>query len=147
EGFKNSALRYFSNYISEDRDNEANSIFRRTVLKRSQKNTDILYNELLSWFFIQQKEFDKAFTQEKAIFRRSENKNLDGITNLANIAIGEEDYKNAREIVEYLIENAFSEGIRLHAHQVLMEIEVLTARPNQFPEIEKKFQNLFQEFG
>src|SRR5690554_7544450 len=72
--FKSSAQRYFSQYITEDPSNEANVIFRRTVLQRSQKTPDIIYNELLSWVFIQQKEFDKAFAQEKAIFRRSDDR-------------------------------------------------------------------------
>lgn len=145
--FKTSAQRYFSNYISEDPENEANTIFRRSVLRRSQKDPDILYNELLSWFFIQQKEFEKAFTQEKAIFRRSETNDLNGIVNLANIAINEKSYETAREIVEFLIEKSFTQEMRLQANQVLMEIEVLTAKPKAYPAIEKKFENLFQEFG
>ena len=54
--FKGSAQRYFSLYITEDPNNEANLQLKKALLQRSQQNPDILYNELLSWLFIQQKE-------------------------------------------------------------------------------------------
>jgi len=145
--FKSSAQRYFSQYITEDPSNEANVIFRRTVLQRSQKTPDIIYNELLSWVFIQQKEFDKAFAQEKAIFRRSDNHNLNGIIGLANIAIGEEDFDIGRETVNYVIENALTNDARLQASQVLMEIEVITAKPKDYPKVEAMFEKLFETYG
>lgn len=145
--FKSSAQRYFSQYITEDPSNEANIIFRRTVLQRSQKSPDIIYNELLSWVFIQQKEFDKAFAQEKAIFRRSDDHNLNGIIGLANIAISEKDYEIGREIVNYVIENAFTKETRLQASQVLMEIEVITAKPKDYPKVELMFEKLVETYG
>src|SRR5690606_11897153 len=79
--FKSSAQRYFSQYITEDSNNEANQILRRILLQRSQQNPDVLYNELLSWLFIQQKEYKKAFVQEKAIYKRL-GADLRGITEL-----------------------------------------------------------------
>lgn len=145
--YKATAQRIFSRYISEEPSNEANEILRQSILKRSQENPDVLYNELLSWFFVQQHEFGKAFTQEKAIFRRSDDTNLNRMATLANIAISEEAYDSAREIIEYVIENALTSSSRLYASQVLMNIEVRTAKPKEFAGIEKKFENLFQEFG
>lgn len=145
--YKATAQRIFSRYISEDPGHEANEILRRSILKRSQENPDVVYNELLSWFFIQQHEFGKAFTQEKAIFRRSENKNLNGMVNLANIAMSGEAYDSAQEIIEFVIENSLTADVQLNAYQVLMNIQVISAKPKEFPAIEKKFESLFQEFG
>lgn len=145
--YKATAQRIFSRYISEEPTNEANEILRRSILKRSQENPDLLYNELLSWFFVQQHEFGKAFTQERAIFRRSEDKDLNGMVNLANIAISEEAFDDAREIIEFVIENSLTSNSRLNAYQVLMNISVLTAKPKEFPTIEKTFENLLEEFG
>lgn len=145
--YKATAQRIFSRYISEEPTNEANEILRRSILKRSQENPDLLYNELLSWFFVQQHEFGKAFTQERAIFRRSEDKDLNGMVNLANIAISEEAFDDAREIIEFVIENSLTSDSRLNAYQVLMNISVLTAKPKEFPTIEKTFENLLEEFG
>lgn len=144
--YKNTAQRYFSLYTSEDPTNEANSILRKILLQRSQENPDILYNELLSWLFIQQKEYKKAFTQEKAIYKRV-GEDLRGITQLAYIAIEDKDYEIGREIVNYIIESSVTPQSRLQGNQILMKLEVKTATAKQYPEIEKKFEKLLDEFG
>lgn len=144
--FKNTAQRYFSLYTTEDPTNDANSILRKLLLQRSQQNPDILYNELLSWLFIQQKEYKKAFTQEKAIYKRV-GQDLRGLTELAYIAIEDEDYGTGREIVNYIIETSFTPQARLQGNQILMQMEVKTAQATQYPDIEKKFEKLLDEFG
>ncbi len=144
--FKAVAQRYFSLYTTEDPANEANVILKKILLQRSQQNPDILYNDLLSWLFIQQKEYKKAFTQEKAIYKRI-GEDLSGITDLAYIAIADEDYDTGREIVNYIIDNSFTPQNRLQGNQILMKMEVKTAKPKDYPEVEKKFEKLLDEFG
>ena len=146
QGFKSTAQRYFSLFVNEDPTNEANVLLRKSLLQRSQQNPDILYNELLSWLFIQQKEYKKAFTQEKAIYRRSDN-DLQRLVDLSFIAIGDEDYESGREVINYVIENSFTAQNRLQGNQILMQMEVTTARPNDYSNIETKFENLLDEFG
>lgn len=146
KGFRSTVQRYFSLYINEDSTNEANTILRKTLLKRSQENPDTLYNELLSWLFIQQKEYKKAFTQEKAIYKRI-NENLSSIVDLAHIAIADKDYENGREIVNFVIENSYTLQNRLQAYQILMRMEVETATPKQYMQVEKNFEALLDEFG
>ncbi len=144
--FKGAAQRYFSLYTTEDPNNEANLLLKKTLLQRSQQNPDILYNELLSWLFIQQKEYKKAFTQEKAIYKRI-GEDLGGITELAYIAIADEDYETGREIVNFIIDNSFTPQNKLQGNQILMKMEVKTATPKEYAEVEKKFENLLDEFG
>lgn len=145
-GFKSMAQRYFSMYVTEDPNNEANVVLRKTLLQRSQQNPEILYNELLSWLFIQQKEYKKAFIQEKAIYKRND-ENLSSIVNLANITIADKDYENGREIINFVINNSFTLQNRLRANQILMTLEVETATPSEYAEVEKKFEALLDEFG
>jgi len=144
--FKAVAQRYFSLYTTEDPTNEANIILKKILLQRSQQNPDILYNDLLSWLFIQQKEYKKAFTQEKAIYKRI-GEDLNGITDLAYITIADEDYDTGREIVNYIIDNSFTPQNKLQGNQILMKMEVKTAKPKEYAEVEKKFENLLDEFG
>ncbi|MCB0465169.1 MAG: tetratricopeptide repeat protein [Aequorivita sp.] len=144
--FKAVAQRYFSLYTTEDPANEANIILKKILLQRSQQNPDILYNDLLSWLFIQQKEYKKAFTQEKAIYRRI-GEDLSGITDLAYIAIADEDYETGREIVNYIIDNSFTSQNKLQGNQILMKMEVKTAKPKEYADVEKKFEKLLDEFG
>ncbi len=146
KSFRSTAQRYFSLYVSEDPSNEANVILRKTLLKRSQENPDTLYNELLSWLFIQQKEYKKAFTQEKAIYKRID-EDLSSIVDLAYIAIADKDYVNGREIVNFVIDNSFTLQNRLQANQILMKMEVETATPKQYVDVEKKFDTLLADFG
>tara|TARA_R100000306_G_scaffold14034_1_gene16743 strand:+ start:22057 stop:23841 length:1785 start_codon:yes stop_codon:yes gene_type:complete len=144
--FKSSAKRNFSSFIKEDPTTEANTILRKVLLKRLQSNPDILYNDLLSWLFIQQKEFKKAFTQEKAIYKRT-GEDLSGIANLVLVTIAEEDYENATDIVNFIIENSYTPETKLQGHQYLMNIALKTATKKDYPEIEEKFETIFAEFG
>lgn len=144
--YKSISQRNFSLYVTEDPENEANIILRKTLLKKLQENPDVLYNELLSWLFIQQKDFKKAFTQEKAIYKRTE-EGLGGITDLALIAIAEEDYENATEIINFVIENSATPEAQLQGYQYLMKVKLASATAAEYPEIELQFQQLLAQYG
>ncbi|CAM4060730.1 tetratricopeptide repeat protein [Gillisia limnaea] len=139
-------VREFDRYIMEDASNPANSALRKLLLQRLQKNPLILYNEMLAWLFIQQKEFKKAFAQEKAIYRRGE-ENLQRIIQLTVISKSEGDLETAKEILEFIIAETPSENILLQARQLLLSMQVETAIPKDYTKIEKNFEALFQEFG
>ncbi|WP_037317798.1 tetratricopeptide repeat protein [Salegentibacter sp. Hel_I_6] len=140
------ANREFGKYISSDPSIEANTVFRRLLLTKLQQNPSLLYNEMLSWLFIQEQEFLKAFAQEKAIYRRSD-KSLQSILSLAVIAREAEDYDAATEIVNYVIEEAPSENIVLQASQFLLKIRLENEGDKAYAEVEEKYRALFEEFG
>lgn len=141
------AQRDFSSFISEDPLNEANVVLRKNLLRKSQESPDVLYNQLLSWLFIQQKEFKKAFTQEKAIYKRDEEQDLDRLVNLGLIAISEEAYDEATDIIEFYVEEASSPSVQLQGQQYLMKIALATATEKEYPVIEKRYESLISEFG
>ena len=146
-GYKGAAQQGFSQYITEDPTNEANILLRKILLQKSQENPDLLYNQLLSWLFVQQKEFKKAFTQEKAIYKRIDEEDLSGIIDIGIIAISEKDYENAREIFNFVIENSATSEAKLQGHQFLMKIALDTVTPKDYEKIEQEFEALFTEFG
>lgn len=141
-----SAQRNFSRYVTDDPQNEANDLLRKALLRRSQNNPDLFYNQLLSWLFVQQKQYDRAFIQEKAIFNRTF-ESLNEMMELALIALDDEAYEVSNEILSYIIENSTSERDRLQAFQYAMKIEAKTAKKENFAEVEKKYQNLIGLFG
>ena len=141
------AQQNFSLYISEDPTEEANILLRKALLQKLQKQPDILYNELLSWLFIQQKEYNKAFTQEKAIYKRMADNDMSGISDIAYFATNDDDDKNAILIVNFLIENASTPEEKIAGHQHLMKIKLKTASKKEYPKIEKSYEDLFSEFG
>lgn len=140
------AKRNFSQYVTEDPENEANSILRKTLLRKLQADPDLLYNELLSWLFIQQKEFKKAFVQERAIYMRNEQE-LTGIIDLALIAIAEQSYDDASEIVDFIIDKAPTPELALQGQQYRMKIKLETATAKEFATIEKEFELLLEGYG
>jgi tetratricopeptide (TPR) repeat protein len=140
------AKRNFSMYVSEDDQSEGNQALRKVLLRRLQSDPDILYNELLSWLFVQQGQFDRAFVQEKAIYKRTEEE-LYGLIDLALIAIEAKDYENAGEIVDFIIEKAPTPQARLQGEQYRMKILLATADKKDFPEVEKSFQELIEAYG
>ncbi|NND62502.1 MAG: tetratricopeptide repeat protein [Flavobacteriaceae bacterium] len=144
--YRPSAQRNFAYYINEDPNNEANVILRKILLKRLQGQPDILYNELLSWLFIQQKDFKKAFVQEKAIYKRS-NEDVSGILDLMLISIEEESYSDAKEIVNFVIENSNTPEEKLEGYQYLMNIKLKLASPSDYAEIEEEYIQLLEEYG
>ena len=139
-------IREFERYILEDALNPANVVLKKLLIQRLQQNQDLHYNELLGWLFVQQKEFDKAFAQEKAIYRRN-NQDLQRIIQLTVITRAGGDIKTAKEILSFIIEEVPSENILLQAKQLLLGMKIDTAKQSDYGEIEKDFQQLFQQFG
>ncbi|MFT6825513.1 MAG: tetratricopeptide (TPR) repeat protein [Patiriisocius sp.] len=147
ERFKPTAQRNFSLYTTEDPKNHANILLRSVLLKKLQEGPDILYNELLSWLFIQQKEFSKAFTQEKAIYKRMGDGNMKAIIDLAVIALSEEAYESATDIINFVIEKSASPNAKLQGHQYLMKIRMATATKDDYKDITKEFERLLKRYG
>lgn len=140
------AQRNFSSYVTEDPSNEANELLRKLLLKRLQSNPEVTYNELLSWLFIQQKEYKKAFTQEKAIYKRS-GEDLMGIVDLGFIAMNDSDNENAMAIFEYAIEQSILPEEKLRNHQYLLRIKLKAAEEKDYPAIAMEFEQLFDTYG
>lgn len=138
--------RIYGQFITEDPSNEANIIFRKLLLKELQKNQDILFNDMLSWLFIQQKEFKKAFLQEKAIYRRSQ-QGLGPIMRLTVMASEEGQFETALEILEFIIEETPQVEVKIQAYQLRLNILREIYPPSEYSKIEAEYQNLFETYG
>ncbi|MDB3977530.1 tetratricopeptide repeat protein, partial [Flavobacteriaceae bacterium] len=145
--YKPLAQRNFSLYITQDPKNKANGILRKILLKKLQQGPNVLYNEFLSWLFIQQKEFDKAFIQEKAIYKRMGDQDLRAIIDLAEITLDEKDYPNAEQIINFLIDKSVTPSAKLQGHQYLMKIRLATAQEKDYTKIAQEFETLLDLYG
>lgn len=85
--------------IEEHRDYLEAQIYRRV---QNENGNDVPYTNLLIWFFLQQKDYESAFVQVKALDRRFQE---DGkrVFELAQSAALEKDYVPAIEAYEYVI--------------------------------------------
>jgi len=147
DSYMQAAQRNFALYVNDDPLNEANIIFRKTLLKRLQTEQNVLYNELLSWLFIQQKDYSKAFVQEKAIYRRTDGR-YQGIVNLAEIAIEEHADDDAVAMLTFLKEQIPTESVTLFAEQKLLQITInRVSIASERSVIKNRFESILEKYG
>lgn len=134
--------RYTSKYITDDAENEANILFRKTLLRKSASNPKDVWNVLLSWLFTQQKDYLKALIQEKALYQRNP-EDLASIFSLGKIAFDNRDYAAAKASFNFITQNSSLIEEKIDANWYLSKIAVAT----KSAETESLFQSLFAEFG
>ena len=134
--------RYTSKYITDDSENEANIVFRKTLLKKSASNPKNVWNVLLSWLFTQQKQYNKALIQEKALYQRNPD-DLTAIFSLGKIAFENTSYEEAKACFGFITEKSTFNEEKIAASLYLAKIAVATKNPNT----EKLFAALFNKFG
>ncbi len=144
--YLNNIKREFSTFISENGTNENNIILKKILLKKIQTSPNIIWNEMLSWLFIQQKDYKKAFIQEKAIYKR-ELTSLDRVEELALIAYTNKKYDLAKQMFLFIIENTQDIDTKISAHYNTLKIETELASKKDYPDINNKYLNTINEFG
>lgn len=138
------AKTYIGRYITDDSENEANIFLRRLLIKKMQNNPQNSWNELLSWLYMQQKEYSKAFIQEKALFKRDAS-SLKGITDLGGIAFKDKNYTVSQECFKYILDNTTIVEEQLRAKLYLLQIAIKTDA--EINSTEQQFQELFSAYG
>jgi tetratricopeptide (TPR) repeat protein len=139
-----SIQRYLETYITQDPLNPANTELKTALLKRLSVRPETLYNSLLSWLFAQQREYGKAFIQEKAIYMRNPG-DLNGIKQLGYAALNDQEDIMAKTIFSYVLNTAADPRERLSAHLEILRLERrLGQRPSQ--EIELTYEGLMTEY-
>lgn len=133
-------------YMSKDDDSKFNESLRKALIVRVQKNQDVFWNQFLSWFYMQQKEFGKAFIQEKAIYKRNP-ESLTNILSLGQFAIEEGNQEVATEVMNYLLENTTDTELIVRAQSYLLQMKMEKAQEKDFPAINAQFDALLKQYG
>jgi tetratricopeptide (TPR) repeat protein len=132
-------------FMVEEGDENFNETLRKALIVRAQKNQDVFWNHYLSWFYVQQKEFGKAFIQEKAVYKRNPD-SLSDIVNLAQLAIEEDDSETAKEILEFVLENTKDLELLIQANSYLIEMKIDKAQEKDFTAINSELTRLLTEY-
>lgn len=132
-------------FMVEDADESFNETLRKSLITRAQKNQDVFWNEYLSWYYVQQKEFSKAFIQEKAVYKRNP-ESLSGIINLAQLTIEEDDTETAKEILGFVLENTKDTELLIQANSYLIEMKISKAQEKDFAAINTEITALLNQF-
>jgi tetratricopeptide (TPR) repeat protein len=133
-------------YMSTDGDSKFNDSLRKTLIIRVQKSQDVFWNQFLSWFYMQQKEFGKAFIQEKAIYKRNP-ESLSSIISLGQMTIEEGDNEVATEVMDYVLLNTTDVELIVQAQTYLLKMKMEKAQEKDFAAINAQFDLLLKQYG
>ncbi len=89
--------------LSPDEDGDKKKLLKTLLVERIQKKPDSeIYAEMLIWVYVQEKNFNGAFLQAKALDRRQkeDGKRIDA---LAKLCVENKDYETAIKCYKYLI--------------------------------------------
>jgi tetratricopeptide (TPR) repeat protein len=133
-------------------DNTDYDLLKSTLLRRLQKDPqNIAFSELLTWQYIQQKDFNMAVKQTLALDRRLK-EDGERVLNLSRILTANRAYEQSMEALDYLTskgpENRFYIPAKIDLLNVKTQI-LTTGKFNQeeLLQLEKDYLFLLNEFG
>lgn len=143
--------RYVAYFITDDRTNPNNVLFKTLLLKRAQSDPKDAWNMLLSWLFMQQHDYKKALVQEKSLFKRKPT-SLERVSEIGYISYENKDYTTARDAFEFMIAHsdaAVSDAqMTMLAEIYLLKIEnILLKNGASRTGIKKQFEALLEKYG
>ncbi|MFN7044635.1 MAG: tetratricopeptide repeat protein [Flavobacterium sp.] len=133
-------------FLMDDADGSFAASIRKNLLLRTQKSQDVYWNQFLSWFFVQQKEYGKAFIQEKAVYKRNP-ESFYNIVTLGSMAMEEKQFEDAKLILEFVLENTQDLELQMKAHHFLISMEMESATSKEYSAIDLKLQELLKKYG
>ncbi|ALM49067.1 hypothetical protein AMR72_09305 [Flavobacterium psychrophilum] len=133
-------------FMNEESSETFNASLRKALLVNTQKTQDIFWNQFLSWYFVQQKDYGKAFIQEKAIFKRQPELFMN-IVNLAHLAIEEDEDAVAREILDFILKNTDEPDLQMQAQFDLLAMDIEIAKDKDYPVLKQRIEALLAQYG
>ncbi|HJS00603.1 MAG TPA: tetratricopeptide repeat protein [Flavobacterium sp.] len=137
---------YLTRFIADEAQSTFLNYLKKTLLIRTQKNPDIYWNQFLSWLYVQQKEYSKAFIQEKAIYKRNP-ESFNSIVSLAYMAFEDKQNEEAITILNFVLENTNDKLLQVSAHSFLMKIKMEEANVSDYAEINIELDALLEKYG
>ena len=135
-----------SRFLLDDVDGAFANEIKKGLLLKTQKSQDVYWNQFLSWYFVQQKEYGKAFVQEKAVYKRNPD-SFYNIVTLAKLAIDEKQNEDATSILTFVLENTDNLDLQMQAHHFLMSMEIESALEKDYLALDLKLQGLLKKYG
>jgi adenosyl cobinamide kinase/adenosyl cobinamide phosphate guanylyltransferase len=138
--------------VNNDPENENNQLLKALLLKNVQQYNDENINDLLIWLFIQEKNFEAAFDQEKALDQRL---GLDQkkVFELASICRKNKAFNTALNCYNYIVElgtiSTYYLDAQLAIHQVQKEVLETSSetQPQEWLDLEADFIQGLNKLG
>ena len=122
EAYLQQVQNYLLRIYQSDPSENKNQLLKAQLLKRVQKYHDkTVYSEMLIWIFIQEKDFNSAFIQSKALDKRL---NEDGgrLVTLAQMSLSNSNYEVAIKSYQYIIEKGKDNYYYINSKMELLNV-------------------------
>ncbi len=137
---------YLSRFLIDEANEAFSNSLKKALIIRTQKNPDIFWNEFLSWYYVQQKDYGKAFIQEKAVFKRDP-ESLHNIISLAKMAVEDQQTTEAASMFEFILSNTQNTSLQVEAEHFLMQSKIDTADKKEYPALDEEMNLLLKKYG
>lgn len=134
-------------------DGSLNTILKKELIARIQKSKNsTIYSELLIWLYLQEKSFNKAFIQTKAIDKRNKEDGFRLIA-LGELAYSNKDYETAVKCYNYVLDLGDEKVYFLQAkvgYLQTLQAQVLSSKPAQEEQINdliNTYKTFLEEIG
>ena len=135
-----------SRFMEDEGSETFNDTLRKALLVNTQKTQDIFWNQFLSWYFVQKREYGKAFIQEKAIFKRGPEL-FYNIVNLAKMAADENEDVTAREVFDFILKNTTDPDLLMEANYYLLTMDIKVVKEKDYAVVKQRIDALLAEYG
>lgn len=135
-----------SRFLLDDVDGAFANEIKKGLLLKTQKSQDVYWNQFLSWYFVQQKEYGKAFVQEKAVYKRNVENSYNFLT-IGSLAMEEKQHEVAKEVFTFVFQISNDLGFKLKMQHLITSMEIESALPKDYPNIDLKLQELLKTNG
>jgi tetratricopeptide (TPR) repeat protein len=139
--------------LDKDPEQEISNNLRKSLLIRIQKYPEkVYYSEMLLWLSIQDKDFEQAFRQAKAIDRRL-NELGHRVFELANLSLVNKNYDVAIEAYTYIVEKGkngfyyFDSKVGLLNARYLKITTTINYSEEDLVDLEDDFKSTLDEYG
>ncbi len=153
ENYVQSIQNVLQTILHPDPNGEVKEILRTNLLSRIQKQPEkTVFSELLIWQYIQEKNFNGAFIQAKAIDRRLD-ENGTRIYTLGRLALSNEEYDVAINCYQYIIDkgrnNLYYNGARINLVDAIKEKITHTENYTkaELEEVNTSYRSSLKELG
>ncbi len=136
---------YFTSFLMNDATEAFSNDLRKNLVLRVQKTPNVFWNQFLSWYYIQQKEYARAFAQEKAVFKRNP-ESLRDIISLGYLALEDKQNDAATSIFEFVLNNTTDKSTQVIAHYSLMKIKIDDSEPKDYIPLQTEFNALLNNY-
>lgn len=137
---------YLSRFMMEESEETFGESLRKALILKTQKSQDVYWNQFLSWFYVQQKEYGKAFIQEKAIYKRNP-ESFSNIVSLAELAIGQNQDEDAVTIINFVLDNTDNLDLQIFSNAFLLRNRIKKSTPKEYPNLKADLELALKKFG